>query len=36
VVIAEVNPKMPRTLGDAFIHVSKIHHIVEVDYPLPP
>ncbi len=34
VVIAEVNPKMPRTLGDAFIHVSKIHHIVEVDYPL--
>jgi len=35
VVIAEVNPKMPRTLGDAFIHVSKIAHIVEVDYPLP-
>lgn len=35
IVIAEVNPKMPRTLGDAFIHVSKIHHIVEVDYDLP-
>jgi 4-hydroxybutyrate CoA-transferase len=35
VVIAEVNPKMPRTLGDSFIHVSKIDHIVEVDYPLP-
>ena len=34
-VIAEVNPQMPRTLGDAFIHVSKIDHIVEVDYPLP-
>jgi acetyl-CoA hydrolase len=34
IVIAEVNPKMPRTLGDSFIHVSKIHHIVEVDYPL--
>jgi acetyl-CoA hydrolase len=34
-VLAEVNPKMPRTLGDAFIHVSKIDHIVEVDYPLP-
>jgi 4-hydroxybutyrate CoA-transferase len=33
-VIAEVNPKMPRTLGDSFIHVSKIDHIVEVDYPL--
>lgn len=35
IVIAEVNPRMPRTLGDSFIHVSKIHHIVEVDYPLP-
>jgi acetyl-CoA hydrolase len=34
-VIAEVNPKMPRTLGDAFIHVSKINHVVEVDYDLP-
>jgi acetyl-CoA hydrolase len=34
-VIAEVNPKMPRTLGDSFIHVSKINHVVEVDYPLP-
>lgn len=35
IVIAEVNPKMPRTLGDAFLHVSKLTHIVEVDYPLP-
>lgn len=35
VVIAEVNPNMPRTLGDAFIHVSKIDHIVPVDYQLP-
>jgi 4-hydroxybutyrate CoA-transferase len=26
---------MPRTLGDSFIHVSKLSHIVEVDYPLP-
>lgn len=34
-VIAEVNPHMPRTLGDAFIHVSKIDYIVPVDYPLP-
>ncbi len=34
-VIAEVNPNMPRTLGDAFIHVSKISHIVPVDYVLP-
>ena len=35
IVIAEVNPKMPRTLGDSFIHVSKLTHIVEVDYDLP-
>ncbi len=35
IVIAEVNPHMPRTLGDSFIHVSKIDYIVEVDYPLP-
>jgi acetyl-CoA hydrolase len=35
VVIAEVNPKMPRTLGDAFIHVSKLDYIVPVDYDLP-
>jgi 4-hydroxybutyrate CoA-transferase len=30
VVIAQVNPKMPRTLGDSFIHINKIHHVVEV------
>jgi 4-hydroxybutyrate CoA-transferase len=30
-VIAEVTPHMPRTLGDAFIHVSDIDHIVECD-----
>jgi 4-hydroxybutyrate CoA-transferase len=35
IVIAEVNPQMPRTLGDSFIHVSKIDHIVPVNYPLP-
>jgi 4-hydroxybutyrate CoA-transferase len=29
-VIAQVNPRMPRTLGDSFIHLNKIHHIVEV------
>lgn len=34
-VIAEVNPRMPRTLGDSFVHVSKLDAIVEVDYPLP-
>jgi 4-hydroxybutyrate CoA-transferase len=30
IVIAQVNPKMPRTLGDSFIHLNKIHYIVEV------
>lgn len=33
-VIAEVNPNMPRTLGDSFIHVRNIDHIVPTDYPL--
>ena len=35
VVSAEVNPNMPRTLGDAFIHVSKLNFIVPVEYELP-
>jgi 4-hydroxybutyrate CoA-transferase len=35
IVIAEVNQQMPRTLGDSFIHVSKLDCIVAVDYPLP-
>jgi acetyl-CoA hydrolase len=35
IVIAEVNPHMPRTLGDSFIHVGKIDYVVEVSYPLP-
>ena len=34
-VIAEVNDQMPRTLGDSFIHVSKLTHIVPVSYPVP-
>jgi 4-hydroxybutyrate CoA-transferase len=34
IVIAQVNSKMPRTLGDTFMHVSRMHHIVEVDSPL--
>lgn len=35
VIIAEVNERMPRTLGDSFIHISKIDHVIPVDYPLP-
>ncbi len=31
IVIAEVTPHMPRTLGNAFIHVSDIDYIVESD-----
>jgi 4-hydroxybutyrate CoA-transferase len=35
IVIAQVNSKMPRTLGDCFIHVNKIRYVVEVDDELP-
>ena len=35
IIIAEVNEQMPRTLGDAFIHVSRLTHIVPVNYPIP-
>ncbi len=34
IIIAEVNEQMPRTLGDAFIHISRINHIVPVDYEI--
>jgi 4-hydroxybutyrate CoA-transferase len=34
VVIAQINPNMPRTLGDSFIHMSKIDYCVEVHVPL--
>ncbi len=35
IVIAQVNDKMPRVLGDSFLHVSRFHKIVEVSEPLP-
>lgn len=35
IIIAEVNQQMPRTLGDAFIHVSRLTYMVPVDYELP-
>ena len=35
VVIAQVNPRMPRTLGDALLHVGNIDMMVDVDVPLP-
>lgn len=33
-VVAEVNPNMPRTLGDSFIHVSKLNALVKSDLPI--
>ncbi len=34
-VVAQVNEKMPRALGDCFIHISQIDKIVEVSEDLP-
>ncbi|WP_353892736.1 acetyl-CoA hydrolase/transferase C-terminal domain-containing protein [Proteinivorax hydrogeniformans] len=33
-VILEVNPNLPRTFGDATIHISDIDHVMDVDYPV--
>ena len=33
-VIAEVNPNMPCTLGDSFLHIDKIDHLVLVETPV--
>lgn len=33
-VIAEVNPAMPRSMGDSTLHISQIHHLVPVDTPV--
>lgn len=34
IVIAQVNPQMPRTFGDGIMHVSEIDYLVEVDTPI--
>jgi len=34
-VIAQVNEKMPRVLGDAFVHISRVSKIVEISENLP-
>lgn len=34
IVIAQINRNVPRTLGDSFLHVSQLNHIVEYDEPL--
>ncbi len=33
-VIAEVNPAMPRSMGDSTFHISRIHHLVQVNTPV--
>ena len=33
-VVAEVNPNMPRTLGDCFIHINNIDELVPSDKPI--
>ena len=35
VLIAEINPRMPRTQGDGNIHISRFDKVIEVNYPLP-
>ncbi len=35
IIVAEINEQMPRTLGDAFIHISRLNYIVPVNYPIP-
>ncbi|HWV39517.1 MAG TPA: acetyl-CoA hydrolase/transferase C-terminal domain-containing protein [Vulgatibacter sp.] len=35
VLVAQVNPRMPRTHGDGLIHYDRLHMVVEVDEPLP-
>lgn len=34
-VIAQINPRMPRIHGDGFVHMRQIHHYIEVDEPIP-
>jgi acetyl-CoA hydrolase len=34
VVVALVNRQMPRSLGDSFIHASRLTHVVEIDRPV--
>ncbi|MEN3045255.1 MAG: acetyl-CoA hydrolase/transferase C-terminal domain-containing protein [Candidatus Hydrothermales bacterium] len=34
IILAQVNRKMPRTLGDCFVHISQITALCEIDDPL--
>ncbi len=33
-IVAQINPNMPRTHGDSFIHLSDVSYVVECDDPL--
>ena len=35
IVIAQINPRMPRVHGDGFVHINQIHHAIHVDEALP-
>lgn len=35
IVVAQVNDQMPRTLGDSFIHISRLSKVVEISKELP-
>jgi 4-hydroxybutyrate CoA-transferase len=35
VVVAELNPSVPRTMGNSAVHISRIDAAIEVDRPLP-
>ena len=35
IVIFEVNPNFPRTIGDLEVHISEIDYMVKADYPVP-
>lgn len=35
IIIAQINPKVPRILGDNFIHMDKIDYAVQIDEELP-
>ena len=34
VVIVEINPTMPVTLGETMIHLNQVHHVIESDRPI--
>jgi len=35
VVVAQINPRMPRTFGESFLHTSEIHYALEAEAELP-